>query len=88
MPFISLDLESIDLEDAHYVIDFFRAESISQSQPAAYVSDHIFFHFLPVRLMALLLHMIHHGLKKKKNKNKNEVEEDTGTHYLLFSPIV
>lgn len=66
MPFISLDLESIDLEDAHYVIDFFRAESISQSQPAAYVSDHIFFHFLPVRLMALLLHMIHHGLNKKQ----------------------
>ena len=86
MPLIGLDLESIDLEDAHYVIDFFRAESISQE--AAYVSDHIGLNFLPVRLMALLLHMIHHGLKKKKNRNKNEVEEDTGTHYLLFSPIV
>jgi len=60
VPLIGLDLESIDLEDAHYVIDFFRAESISQE--AAYVSDHICFNFLPVRLMALLLHMIHHGL--------------------------
>ena len=78
MPFISLDLESIDLEDAHYVIDFFRAESISQSQPAAYVSDHIFFHFLPVRLMAFFLHMIYHGLKKMEKKR---------TH-LLFNPIV